>query len=252
MDNLVILNEPWNWNLDFYDFTLSNIPRDYKEFFLTDEIQTEIKLISNKIKKEIEEGNKIFPEINNVYRTFQLPPEKIKVIILGQDPYHNEGSATGLAFSVPSTLSPINPSLKNIYTELDSEGFLKERTGSLVNWFNQGVMLLNTALTVNKNDAGSHTHFWRNFSKLFISYISNNTKNIAFLLMGQKAIFFSKFINKNNNHKLFLTSHPSPFSARKEFFDKEIQQKVPSFIGSNIFLKINEFLKEENHTSIDW
>jgi uracil DNA glycosylase len=70
--------------------------------------------------------------------------------------------------------------------------------------------------------------------------------------MGQKAIFFSKFINKNNNHKLFLTSHPSPFSARKEFFDKEIQQKVPSFIGSNIFLKINEFLKEENHTSIDW
>lgn len=253
---LLFLNESWSWS----DLTLkkyinegSNTLSDnnFSYFFEKEDVQQELNTISDFLEKESKRTS-IFPSINHVFRALYLTPlQNIKLVILGQDPYHNEViineidnkicSAVGLCFSVASPLH-INPSLRNIYTELENEGFKPKKDGNLVSWAKNGILLLNTALTVAKGEPESHIENWWNFSEKLITYISENTNNVAWLLMGSKALEFQNCINKNNknnNNKIFVTSHPSPLSAHRSF------KNYPAFLGSGIFKKLCEYLKIE-------
>lgn len=202
----------------------------WKKFF--DNNKTLLKRISEEIR---EKSHTIYPPIHQVFRAFyETPLKNIKVVVLGMDPYHN-GSAIGLCFSVLPG-NKINPSLKNIYKELENSGYTVNKNGDLTHWAKQGCLMLNTALTVEKGIPDSHTTIWSDFTKKLITYISENTENVAWLLMGAKALNFQKYISAERNHAFFITSHPSPFSAHKGF------QRYPAFLGSNVFKKVNTFL----------
>lgn len=167
--------------------------------------------------------------------------EKTKVIILGQDPYHGEGQAEGLSFSVPKGVV-IPPSLKNIYKELQSDDvdFIYPEHGNLVSWANQGVLLLNSVLTVEKNKPASHAKIgWEDFTDKVIQILNINKNNLVFILWGNYANQKSELID-SNKHLILTAPHPSPFSAYKGFF------------GSRHFSKTNNYLKSTNQTPIDW
>jgi uracil-DNA glycosylase len=163
--------------------------------------------------------------------------KNIKLVLLGQDPYHGPGQAHGLSFSVPIGI-PIPPSLKNIYKELQAEFYEKQykfQHGNLENWFQrEKIFLLNTALTVEKGNPGSHLTHWEPFTNKIIQFISEQNPTAIFLLLGKHAQSKAKLIQ--NKEKIIMGVHPSPLSAYKGFF------------GSNIFRKIDELLE----TSIDW
>lgn len=205
------------------------IPSYWVEFFQTVDFE-EI------IKKLEEKDQIIYPDITRVLRVFSLPPNKIRVVVLGQDPYHC-GSAVGLCFSVKKG-NKINPSLKNIYKEIENEGYTFsqiEKNGNLEHWFNQGIFLLNSALTVEEGNPSSHSHIWFDFTRKLIKYL-NNFDNIVWLLMGKYALELGKEIN-NDTHKLIQTSHPSPLSAYKKCGTH------PAFFGSNCFQQVNRYVK---------
>lgn len=197
--------------------------------------------IKNFIKKE-RLSKKIYPSDDLIYNAFNLCKYKnLKVVIIGQDPYHNEGQAHGLSFSVlyPNKLPP---SLKNIYKEIEMEYNVKitKNKGDLTNWALQGVLLLNTSLTVEHNKPSSHSKIgWINFTKNIIEKINNEKENIVFLLWGNHAKQFESIINKEK-HLVLKSAHPSPFSAKKGFF------------GNNHFIKTNSYLKIKNIKEIDW
>jgi len=236
MSQIKFIDEEWSWkNMTLQQFVQEgNVPSSWQDFFNRPDIQALIKEISEYLQKE--EGV-IYPVINKVFRAFTLPLSEIKVVILGQDPYHN-GNAVGLCFSVPNG-QKINPSLQNIFTELKDEGYSPELTGDISYWHKQGCLMLNTALTVLRGCADSHTTIWNKFTHKVIEEVANKTKNVAWLLMGAKALEFKKYANPIFGHQVFATSHPSPFSAYKSF------QNIPAFIGSGIFKKINTFLTEK-------
>lgn len=242
--NITFKNEKWDWNIPLLLFVKEkNYPREWSNFFENENVHKEIKLISELLQKS-KSKTIIYPSIENVFNAFQLPLDKIKVVIIGQDPYH-DGNATGLCFSVPLN-TRINPSLKNIYTELKNEGFSFKENGDLSHWLKQGVMMLNTALTVEKSKPESHLEIWNNFMNLVLSKIENETVDTVWLLMGAKAITFSKYVNTSKGHKSFCTSHPSPFSASKSF------RNISAFLGSNVFKKINDFLIQKGKKIICW
>jgi uracil-DNA glycosylase len=164
----------------------------------------------------------------------------VKVVILGQDPYHEKGQAHGLAFSTPEG-RPIPRSLKNIFKEINNEyGNPIPESGCLESWANQGVFLLNTVLTVEEGNANSHSKCgWQIFTDNVIKLLDCQTQPIVFMLWGKQAEKKKELI-KNPNHLVLITSHPSPFSARRGFF------------GSNHFIKANEFLKQNNLKEINW
>lgn len=228
------LDEEWSWkNITLWEYLEEqNIPKAWKTFFEKEDIREILKKISTDIFHESKDCV-IYPSPNHVFRAFSLPLEKIKIVVLGQDCYH-DGNAVGICFSIPPG-AKINPSLTNIYNELESEGYLPKRTGSLLNWVNQGCIMLNTALTVEKGSPESHLKFWYPFAEKILEYISVNTKNVAWLLMGKHAASF-KYCADRNGHKAFITSHPSPLSAYRPY------QNYPAFIGSGIFREINKFL----------
>lgn len=237
------INETYDWkNLSLEQYlNEGNYPSNWSEFFERKDIQNILSDISKNMNRTIT----IYPSPNMVFKAFRLPLNKVKVLILGQDCYHNPGSATGLCFSIPPN-SAINPSLRNIYQELENEGFKPVKNGDLTHWMNQGCLMLNTALTVEKGTPESHLHLWYDFSEKLLDYIGNNSKNIAWLLMGAKALQFKKFANPNNGHICFCTSHTSPFSAHKGFKD------IPAFLGSNVFKNINSFLEKNLKQKINW
>lgn len=214
-----------------------HIPTAWKDFFLNN--QKVLYDISEAISKE--NNKKIYPPIHKVFRAF-IPTRKIKVVILGQDPYHN-GSAVGYCFSVLPGNS-VNPSLRNIYKELKREGFELKEDGVITHWADQGCFLINTALTVKKGCADSHTSFWYDFTENAVKYVADHCENVAWLLMGRKAQKFKQFIPES--HLAICTSHPSPFSAHKGYRD------VPAFIGSDAFSSINSYLEGKGETSIEW
>ena len=164
----------------------------------------------------------------------------MKVVILGQDPYHEEGQAHGLAFSTPEG-HPIPRSLKNIFKEIESEyGYPIPDSGCLESWAKQGVFLLNTVLTVEEGNANSHSKCgWQTFTDNVIKILNNQKQPIVFLLWGKQAELKKELIT-NPNHLVLISAHPSPFSARRGFF------------GSNHFKLANEFLKENNLEEINW
>ena len=182
----------------------------------------------------------IYPKKENIFNAFKIPYKDVKVVILGQDPYHGEGEAHGYAFSCLKT--PIPPSLKNIYKELYSDlGIEKDMlNGDLTPWANQGVMLLNAGLTVEKDKPNSHKDMgWNYFTDAVISKLNEREEPIVFILWGNFAKEKAKLIT-NKNHLVIESAHPSPFSARNGFF------------GSKPFSKTNDFLIKNNKKPINW
>ena len=191
--------------------------------------------------KEEKKTKTIYPIGSKIFNAFNLTPfSKVKVVILGQDPYHGPNQANGLSFSVNKSL-PIPPSLKNIFKELfDDLGIQPSNSGCLERWSNQGVLLLNTYLTVERGKPGSHRNIgWERFTDYVLSKLSENKKNIVYLLWGKHAQEKVKIINSINN-KIIMSAHPSPYSANYGFF------------GSRPFSKANNFLMNTNQTKINW
>lgn len=183
----------------------------------------------------------IFPSEHQIFRGFSLTPwEEVSVVILGQDPYHGAGQAHGLAFSVEKEVK-IPPSLKNIYKELERDcHFPPPDHGDLSSWATQGVLLLNTCLTVEEGKAGSHHNLgWEKLTDLAISSLNEKTDPVVFLLWGNPAQKKEALIT-NNPHLVLKASHPSPLSARHSFF------------GCGHFSKTNHFLTSHHKKTIQW
>jgi len=183
----------------------------------------------------------VFPEENQVFRAFEMTSfENLKVVILGQDPYHGPGQANGLAFSV-NRENKLPPSLKNIYKELQSDaGVNSVNHGDLSSWASRGVLLLNSVLTVEASKAGSHRKMgWQNFTDEVIKTISQKKEGVVFLLWGNYAIEKSKLIDTQKHH-ILTAMHPSPLSAYRGFF------------GCRHFSKANLLLKNAGIKPVDW
>ena len=183
----------------------------------------------------------IFPAADDIFNAFHLTPLKdVKVVILGQDPYHNIGQAHGLSFSVKPGVE-IPPSLVNIYQELkDDLGCYIPDNGYLVKWANQGVLLLNTVLTVRAHQANSHRGIgWEEFTNAVIEILDKEDRPIVFLLWGRPAQNKMSMLH-NPKHLILTAPHPSPLSAFRGFF------------GCRHFSKTNQFLEEHGLTPIDW
>ena len=183
----------------------------------------------------------IFPDMHNIYNCFKHTKyEDIKCVILGQDPYHEVGQAQGLSFSVPNgTTFP--PSLRNIFKELQADlGITPPKSGDLTKWADEGVLLLNTTLTVREGLANSHKDCgWQWFTDEVIKLINDREKPVVFILWGGNARSKKKFIDLSK-HFVIESAHPSPLSSYNGFF------------GSKPFSKTNEFLKSVNITPIEW
>lgn len=183
----------------------------------------------------------IFPPADDIFNAFHLTPlHKVKVVILGQDPYHNHGQAHGLCFSVKKGVaSP--PSLVNIYQELhDDLGCSIPDHGCLTKWAEQGVLLLNTVLTVRAHEANSHRGIgWEEFTDAAILALNSQDRPIVFLLWGSPAQRKAKMLH-NPNHLILKAPHPSPLSAYRGFF------------GSRPFSQANAFLEEHGESPVDW
>lgn len=183
----------------------------------------------------------VYPPAGNVFAAFEHTPfSRVKVIILGQDPYHRPGQAQGLSFSVPEKM-PIPPSLLNIFKELQQELNLEiPKNGNLMSWAEQGVFLLNATLTVRAGDAGSHQKKgWEIFTNAVISNLSEYRSNLIFLLWGNFARSKKELID-TGKHYILEAPHPSPFSARQGFF------------GCNHFKQTNEILQQQGQKPINW
>ena len=186
-------------------------------------------------------AKQIFPSMYDIYNAFRYTDYKdVKIVILGQDPYHGEGEAHGLAFSVKPGIA-VPPSLRNMYKELQSSlGCYIPNNGYLKKWADQGVMLLNTALTVIKDNPNSHRNIgWEIFTDKVIKLLNEREKPIIFLLWGSNAKAKSMLIDRSRHH-VFMTVHPSPLSANRGFF------------GCNHFKLANEKLIEMGEKPIDW
>jgi uracil-DNA glycosylase len=195
------------------------------------------------IKSEyLDKNKKIFPEPKDIFKAFELTPfSRVKVIILGQDPYHDDGQAHGLSFSVPKN-KILPPSLKNIYKEIESDLNIKKdfKQGNLESWAKDGVLLLNAILTVIAHNPASHREKgWEKFTDYVIKTLSDKRQNLVFILWGNYAKGKRGLIDQNK-HLIIESVHPSPFSANNGFF------------GSKPFSKTNKYLKEHNIDIINW
>jgi len=210
---------------------------------LKEEFQKEYML--NLKKKLLELKNKkiiFYPQGDKIFNAFNLTPlNNIKVVILGQDPYHGPNQAHGLCFSVPQPVKP-PPSLVNIFKELESDTGKKRNyhDGNLEHWARQGVFLLNTTLTVEKSKPLSHRDYgWSEFTDRVISLISDKLENIVFILWGSFAQSKKQLID-SNKHLILTAPHPSPLSAHRGFF------------GSKPFSKTNNFLHSKQIDMVNW
>lgn len=213
--------------------------------------------------KERESGKIIYPPQDQIFRALQLtPPETVKVCLVGQDPYHTPGQANGLAFSIAPG-NPLQPSLVNIFKELNEDlGIQIPQNGDLTKWAEQGVLLLNTTLTVYEHQANSHVNWgWKNFTKAVLQTAHSLPQPIVFLLWGANAqdllndLITRAAVYHDNNHivtenlvkKAFvLSSHPSPFSVSRTC------RGAPAFKGSKPFSTANQLLVNMGGTPVDW
>ncbi len=208
---------------------------------LEDEFEKDyFKTLLNKVDEEYSKY-KVYPPRNKIFSALtNCDINDVKVVILGQDPYHEEGQAHGMSFSVLPGVD-IPPSLKNIYKEIESEyGYPAPNHGYLMKWAKQGVLLLNATLTVRAHQANSHSKFgWQKFTDRVIQEVNKQDNPVVFILWGNNAISKEKFID-TKKHLVLKSVHPSPLSAYAGFF------------GNNHFKKANEFLKNNNREEIDW
>lgn len=189
------------------------------------------------------ENLEVYPSSENVFRAFRETPfEDVKVVVIGQDPYHTPGMAHGLAFSVPEDTKPIPPSLRNIFQELkdDLDASDTEQNPDLTRWAHQGVLLLNTVLTVRRGFAGSHQGYgWEHFTAEVLTLLGQGERPLIFVMWGAQAQSYDYLIDPFI-HLMLRSPHPSPFSASKGFF------------GSRPFSRINEKLEAWGQEPIDW
>ena len=215
---------------------------NWKHFFEQQKSLEYFKGLQVFLANEESEGKLIFPKVEDRFKAFDLTPlKKIKVVILGQDPYHGAGQAHGLSFSVPEGIK-IPPSLRNIYKELESsvEGYAIPASGNLEHWAKQGVFLLNAVLTVEQGKANSHSkQGWESFTDNVISEIDKQCDGVIFLLWGSYAQKKAKLINQEK-HQLLTSVHPSPLSAYR------------GFLGCDHFNKVNKILTERGGYPIKW
>ena len=186
-------------------------------------------------------SRRIFPRGSNIFRAFdKCPFDRLKVVVIGQDPYHGPGQANGLCFSVADGV-PFPPSLQNIFKEVsDDTGTPIPSTGNLDRWAEQGVLLLNAVLTVRAHEAASHAgRGWETFTDKVISLINQHREGVVFLLWGSHAQKKGAIIDKQRHHVL-KAPHPSPLSAHRGFF------------GCNHFVLANQWLEQRGETPIDW
>ncbi len=191
---------------------------------------------------EEKKNQEVYPPGPMIFNAFDhTPVAKVKVIIIGQDPYHGPGQANGLCFSVNKGI-PVPPSLKNIFKELNADiGMVEPPDGDLTKWADEGVLLLNATLTVRKSTPGSHQGVgWEEFTDAAIQKLSQQRKNLVFLLWGKYAQNKAILISESNGHLVLKAPHPSPFSAHT------------GFLGCKHFSKTNLFLNEKGIASIDW
>lgn len=224
-----------------YNKLIERVHPEWLPFF--EENKDELLFIINELNKM---KTIIYPRRKDIFRAlYYHSPKDIKLLILGQDPYINEinckPEAMGLSFSVPKCHAKIPPSLKNIFTEIKNSypNFNIPKHGLLKKWARkEKILLLNSALTVNKGLSNSHAKLWGKFTDKLIEWFQNNNDKCIFLLMGKFAQSKSKFIH--DKHMIFNCVHPSPLSAYNGFF------------GSNVFKDINEYLKTNNINHISW
>ncbi len=211
---------------------------------LSDEFEKDYMLkLKQFLKEEKESGQKIYPKGSDIFNAFNKTPfDKVKVVILGQDPYHGPNQAHGLSFSVQKGVQT-PPSLQNIYKELatDIPGFKIPSTGDLTKWAEQGVLLLNATLTVRAATAGSHQKKgWEKFTDTVIKTISDKKNGVVFILWGNYAQSKADLID-GNKHLIIKSTHPSPLAVSRG-----------GFFGSKPFSKTNDYLKKQGEKPIDW
>ncbi|RZK50183.1 MAG: uracil-DNA glycosylase [Pedobacter sp.] len=218
------------------------VSSSWEDFLSQENQQPYMQKIYDFLAHERLSGKLIFPPTENIFKIFELCPlEDIKLVILGQDPYHQIHQAHGLAFSVPSGIK-IPPSLANIYKALKNQipNFQIPNHGDLTEWAQQGVFLLNTSLTVEYSKPGSHSKIgWQTFTNEVIKHISAYQKGIVFLLWGQHAQGKTALID-STKHLIIKTVHPSPLSAYQ------------GFLSSTQFKEANEYLEKQGKLPINW
>lgn len=218
------------------------MPEDWK-VALADELTSDnMDQLRTFLRSEYQAGKTIYPPAPMMFNAFNLTPlSQVKVVILGQDPYHGPGQAMGLSFSVPKTI-PKPPSLNNVLKEMaDDIGTTYSSHGDLTHWAKQGVLLLNTSLTVEAGEANSHQNKgWEQFTDAVIDVINEQTEHTVFILWGSKAKSKGKFID-TERHLILTAVHPSPLAANRG-----------GFFGSKPFSKANDYLRQHGKTAIDW
>ena len=220
---------------------LIKLDSSWKEV-LRDEFEKEyMHKLKSFLTSELKRGKEIFPQGDHIFEAFnQTPFDKVKVVILGQDPYHGAHQAHGMCFSVlPGVKTP--PSLVNIYKEIQNDlGITPPNHGYLMNWAKQGVLLLNTVLTVRKREAGSHRNKgWELFTDQALKNLSESREGLVFLLWGATAQKKAQLLD-GTKHLVLKAPHPSPLSAYRGFF------------GCRHFSKANNYLHKKNKEAIDW
>ena len=216
------------------------IDKSWKEILKDEFNSSEWEELSSFVKEEYKK-NKVYPLPKYIFNAFDLCPfDNVKVVIIGQDPYHGAGQAHGLCFSVPKG-TKIPPSLQNIYKELHEDiGKKIPKTGNLEHWAKQGVLMLNATLTVRAGQPGSHQNKgWEKFTDAVIKKVNDKKENIVFMLWGNYAKAKGEHIDRKK-HLVLEAAHPSPYSAYSGFF------------GAKHFSKANNYLKEHNIKEIEW
>ncbi|MGI8952205.1 MAG: uracil-DNA glycosylase [Chitinophagaceae bacterium] len=217
------------------------IEESWKEVLQHEFQKTYFQQITAFLKTEKAQGKIIYPPGSLIFNAFEKTPyNKLKVVLIGQDPYHGAGQAHGLCFSVPDGVTP-PPSLINIFKELQNDiGIKIPASGNLSAWAEQGILLLNAVLTVRANEPASHAKIgWMNFTDAVIKKISDKKRGIVFLLWGKFAQDKQALIDATKHH-ILKAAHPSPFSADKGFF------------GCKHFSKTNQLLIQEGINPVDW
>ena len=220
-DNWTLPDNSWNELFDNIDFSKIN-----------DNIEKELDIFGDDYE--------FYPPKELVFNAFcKTSDQNLKVVILGQDPYINKNQAMGLSFSVPEG-EKLPPSLKNIYKKLNNK-----TSGDLTSWANQGVLLLNTSLSVRAGKSNCHSKIWKNVTDYMIKYISDKFDNIVFILWGRNALDKKKLIDESK-HNLLISSHPSPLSYSKTL------GSYCSFADNNHFEECNKLLINIGKSAIDW
>lgn len=221
--------------------TESFLPSSWEEFFFQERKKEYFSSLMEEVDRRYEE-EMVFPKKEEIFHALSITPfENVEVVILGQDPYHEQNQANGLAFSI-SKGCPFPPSLKNIFKELNFEyGYsIPKKNGDLTAWADQGVLLLNATLTVKEGMANSHSKIgWANFTDDLISFLDEKKDGVVFMLWGNFAFEKAKLI-KNPKSRIVHCAHPSPLSASRGFFH------------SDCFKKCNAFLMELSKNKVNW